>query len=83
MDDWNGDPIFDPTFDPYGEMQRLKVEVTAQRQLINNLITANNNQSDLLVQLSNQNVELLREMKNIRGRLARVESDYIVINKQL
>lgn len=70
---WEGDSMFNE-FDPYTELQRLKVESINQRNLINQLITNNNKLQDLLVQLSQQHQDIAHEYGNFNRRLKIVES---------
>lgn len=66
---WDGAEMIDNNFSPYDELQRIKLEQLQQRQTINNLVTSNNNLSDLMVELSKQHQRLTRDYANVMQEL--------------
>ena len=61
-------------FDPYAELQQLRLETMNQRNLINQLITNNNKLQDLLMELSNQHQSISHEYGNFNRRLKVIEA---------
>jgi predicted nucleic acid-binding Zn-ribbon protein len=66
---WDGAEMIDNDFSPYDELQRIKLEQLQQRHTINNLVTSNNNLSDLMVELSKQHQRLTRDYANVMQEL--------------
>jgi len=78
---WEGESM--NTFDPYEELMSLKQEVAHQRKLINNLIVTNNQQAEVLVNISNQQVNLVKDLKNALRNLEVARRQLDAINKPL
>lgn len=66
---WDGAEMIDNNFSPYDELQRIKLEQLQQRHTINNLVTSNNNLSDLMVELSKQHQRLTHDYANVMQEL--------------
>lgn len=78
---WKGEAMFNPEFDPYNELQSLRIELTAQKQLINNLINSNNHLSDLVMQLATQQGQLGQESNKIIRQVKELWLFYNQLNK--
>jgi hypothetical protein len=78
---WEGDSM--NTFDPYEELMSLKGELAHQRKLINNLIVTNNQQAEVLVNISNQQVNLINDLKKATRDLEVARRQVGLINKPL
>jgi len=72
---WEGDGMFNNGFDPYAELQQLRLESVNQRNLINQLITNNNKLQDLLMELSNQHQSIATNYKTFNHKLATIKAD--------
>ena len=78
---WEGNSM--NTFDPYEELMSLKSELAHQRKLINNLIVTNNQQAEVLVNVSNQQVNLVNDLKKATRDLEVARRQLDLINKPL
>lgn len=76
-DNWwdDGDSMFNTGFDPYAELQHLKMVSSVQEQKINQLISHNNKLQDLLVELSQQHVNITNQYGNFNKRLSSITKD--------
>lgn len=72
---WEGDNMFNNDFDPYAELQHLKMVSSVQEQKINQLISHNNKLQDLLVELSQQHVNITNQYGNFNKRLSSITKD--------
>lgn len=66
---WEGDNMFNTGFDPYAELQHLKMVVNLQEQKINQLIQHNNKLQDLMVELSQQHQGITHQYGNFHKKL--------------
>jgi hypothetical protein len=80
---WEGNKMFDPNFDPLNELQQLRIELAAQKQLINNLINSNNHLSDLVMQIATQQGTLGKEANKINRQVNELWLMYNQLNKPL
>ena len=65
---WDGDNMWN-TFDPYAELQRLKMVTSVQEKNINKLISHNNQLQDLLTELSQQHQSIAHQYGNFHKKL--------------
>lgn len=64
--------MIDPNFDPYLELQEVKLELLRQQKTIKNLIIGHNHNQELITNLTEQNrqlIELIRQLKARQDRL--------------
>lgn len=60
--------MLDPNFDPYLELQEVKVELLRQQHTIKNLIIGHNHNQELIQGLTDQNrhlIELIKQLKQL------------------
>jgi len=72
---WEGDNMFNTGFDPYAELQHLKMVVNLQDQKINQLIQHNNKLQDLMVELSQQHQGIAHQYSAFNNKLAVMKAD--------
>ncbi len=78
---WEGPNMFNNEFDPYAELQQLKVESLRQRNIINQLVQNNNRLQDLLMELSNQHQSIATNYKTFNNKLSTVKTDLEELRK--
>lgn len=66
---WDGEKMLNNSFDPYDELQQLKIESIRQRNTINQLIQNNNKLQDLLLEISEQHRNITVEYGNFNKKL--------------
>lgn len=59
--------MLDPNFDPYLELQEVKVELLRQQKTIRNLIVGHNHNQELIQGLVDQNRHLIELISQIRN----------------
>lgn len=65
--------MIDPNFDPYLELQEVKLELLRQQKTIKNLIIGHNHNQELIQQLTDQSrqlIELIRQLQDRQHRLS-------------
>lgn len=65
--------MIDPNFDPYLELQEVKLELLRQQNIIKNLIIGHNHNQELIQQLTDQSrqlIELIRQLQDRQHRLS-------------
>lgn len=72
---WEGDNMFNNDFDPYAELQHLKMVSAVQEQKINKLISHNNKLQDLLVELSQQHQGITHQYSAFNNKLAVMKAE--------
>ena len=66
---WDGAKMLNNGFDPYDELQQLKIESIRQRNTINQLVQNNNKLQDLLLEISEQHRNITVEYGNFNKKL--------------
>jgi len=80
--DWWEGKMFSNEFNPYEDLQNLKIDSITVRNTINTLVHSNNRLSDLLVELSQQHRELSVEATKLGQRLNALESELMVLRRE-
>lgn len=75
--------MFDPEFDPYNLLQIHQLELERQHDVINQLIEAHNNNSNTMLELTNQHKSLVALNTALRQELNKQRIEINLLRTQI